>query len=111
MGQASGAAAQAYSGAGTFDGQWIADVPVQGTCPASHMTLFVHGQAIEGSVVNPAGTFAIMGDVDPAGDGQIKIGDFTGHIKFIGDRFAADYLNTCGERQAIGKRLDAGQRL
>jgi hypothetical protein len=108
--QAAGGDDQAPPGAGSFDGQWIADVPVQGTCPASHMTLFVHGRAIDGSVFNPAGTFAITGEVDKTGQGQIKIGDFVSHIKFLEDHFAADYFNACGERQAIGKRLDLGQR-
>jgi hypothetical protein len=91
-----------------YDGQWIADVPIQGSCPASHMTLFVNGSNIIGNVVNSAGTFAVTGQVDRSGDGNIKIVDFSGRIKFKHDQFAADYFNSCGERRVVGKRLVAG---
>jgi hypothetical protein len=94
-----------------YEGKWVADVPVQGSCPASHMTLFVHGAYIAGSVVNPAGTFAISGQIDGNGNGDIQINGslWRGRIKFSHDQFAADYFNNCGERRAIGKRLIRGQ--
>jgi hypothetical protein len=91
-----------------YDGQWVADVPVQGTCPAAHMTLFVSGTSIIGNVANSAGTFPITGQIDASGKGTIKIVDFRGRIVFLKDHFAADYFNSCGERRAIGRKLVSG---
>jgi hypothetical protein len=87
-----------------YDGQWVADVPVQGSCPAAHMTLFVHGTSIVGSVRNPLGISAINGQIGKAGDGQIQIDGFGGRVKFSNGSFTADYFNACGERRAIGRR-------
>jgi hypothetical protein len=93
-----------------FDGQWVADVPVQGNCPVAHITLFVNGSNVVGSVVNYAGTFPISGQIDSSGNGNISIvGVGGGRIKFSGDRVAADYLVPCGERRALGRRLKSGE--
>jgi hypothetical protein len=101
---------QALAQAIGYDGQWIADVPRQGTCPASHMTLFVHDAGrIDGSVFNPLGTFPITGQIDQNGMGTFRIRAFAGHIRFAGNEFAAVYANDCGERRALGMRLTAGQ--
>src|SRR5579863_5238370 len=54
---------------GGRDGQWVAEIPVQGRCPAAHMTLFVDGGNILGNVVNSSGTFPITGHIDAAGNG------------------------------------------
>jgi hypothetical protein len=93
-----------------YDGQWVADVPVQGACPAAHMTLFVSGASIVGNVANSAGTFPITGQIDANGKGTLKIVDFRGRIVFLKDRFAADYFNSCGERRAIGRKLESGPK-
>jgi hypothetical protein len=93
-----------------YDGRWIADVPRQGSCPASHMTLFVHdGGRIDGSVFNPSGTFPFTGQIDQSGEGTFRIVAFAGHIRFAGNQFAAAYANACGERRAVGVRLTTGQ--
>lgn len=102
------AAHQSLAKPPSLDGQWIADVPVQGKCPAAHLTLFVLGGSIIGSVYNGTGTFPITGHIDDSGNGNITIVEFGGRIKFSNDRFAADYFNACGERRAVGKKLMPG---
>jgi hypothetical protein len=93
------------SAGGPYNGRWVSDVPLQGSCPASHMTIDVRGSLIDGNVVNPAGTFKITGSIDPNGNGTIQIVQSRGVIKFSENQFVADYENLgCGKRHAVGAR-------
>jgi hypothetical protein len=106
---------QSLAGAGTelqmvqhrsvYDGHWIANVPPQGTCPASRLTLNVRGSSIRGTAVNPFGVFPIVGSLGGEGSGTIKIMEMGGTIRFTGNRFVARYLNVCGPRYAVGARI------
>jgi len=87
-----------------YDGRWIANVPPQGRCPASRMTLDVRGSSIRGVVANPFGTFPVIGSLGPSGVGSIRIVSMGGRIRFTDSRFVADYFNSCGSRHAVGAR-------
>jgi hypothetical protein len=88
-----------------YDGRWIANVPPQGRCPASRMTLDVRGSSIRGTVVSIFGSFPIMGSLTDRGVGTIQIVQMGGRISFSKNHFIADYFNTCGPRRAVGTRL------
>jgi hypothetical protein len=88
-----------------YDGRWVANVPPQGLCPASRMTLHVRGSSIRGTVVNLLGVFPITGSLTSRGTGTIQIVQMGGRITFSGNRFVADYFNTCGPRHAVGSRI------
>jgi hypothetical protein len=87
-----------------YEGRWIADVPPQGRCPASRMTLDVRGSSIRGAVVNPFGIFPVIGSLSPAGVGTIRVVQMGGRIRFTDNRFVADYFNSCGPPHAVGAR-------
>ena len=93
-----------------YDGRWVANVPPQGRCPASRLTLDVRGARISGAAANPFGIFPIAGSIDAAGRGTIQIVQMGGRIRFSGARFVADYFNTCGARHAVGLRISAPRR-
>jgi hypothetical protein len=91
--------------AGPYDGTWVAQAPAQGRCnPPAKMTLNVRDAAIVGTVDNPNGTFRLSGTLDASGNGTIRIGDFAGTVRFTGERFEANFSNTCGQRQVAGTR-------
>ena len=90
-----------------YDGRWVANVPAQGTCPASRLTLSVRGTSIRGTAENPSGIFPIVGSVGGEGSGTIRIVEMGGTIRFAGDRFVAHYFNICGPRYAVGVRKAA----
>jgi hypothetical protein len=87
-----------------YDGRWIANVPPQGACPASRLTLHVRGSSIRGTAVNPSGIFPIAGSLGSEGSGTIQIVQMGGTIRFSGNRFVARYFNICGPRYAVGAR-------
>jgi hypothetical protein len=89
----------------SFDGRWIANVPPQGRCPASRMTLEVRGRSILGIVVNYSGAFPIVGSLGPGGEGRIQIVRMGGRIRFANNYFVADYFNACGPRHAVGVKI------
>jgi hypothetical protein len=87
------------------DGRWVADVPPKPYCSPSRLTLDVRNGSIVGNVVNSEGVFAVAGEVDPYGNGTIRIGQVAGVIRFDRNRFVADYPNLiCGHRRAVGVR-------
>jgi len=88
-----------------YDGRWIANVPQQGRCPPSRLTLDVRGSGISGTAVNPTGVFPIRGSLTPRGAGTIQIVQMGGTIRFGGNRFVANYFNVCGPRRAVGVRV------
>jgi len=101
-----GVANAAGRGAYRIDGRWVADVPPKTFCSPSRLTLDVKGGLIVGNVVNREGVFAVAGEVDPYGNGTIRIGQVAGVIRFDRNRFVADYPNLiCGHRQAVGVRI------
>jgi hypothetical protein len=88
-----------------YDGRWIANVPPQGACPPSRLSLNVRGSFISGTAVNPSGVFPIEGSLGPQGAGTIRIVQMGGTIRFAGNRFVANYFNVCGPRRAVGTRV------
>jgi hypothetical protein len=87
------------------DGQWIAQVPPKPYCSPSRLTLNVSRGVIAGYVVNSEGSFPVVGEIDRTGMGVIRILQVAGVIRFVGDRFVADYPNLrCGLRHAVGFR-------
>src|SRR5262245_31493812 len=100
-------ASPAFAQSSAYDGRWVANVPQQGRCPASRLTLDVRGQSIAGFAVNPSGAFPVVGSIGPQGPGVINIVQMGGTIRFGRDRFEARYFNVCGPRRAIGTRLRA----
>jgi hypothetical protein len=87
------------------DGRWIANVPPQGTCPASRLILDVRGSSIRGTAANPFGIFRVVGSLGARGSGTIRIVEMGGTIRFTGNRFVANYFNICGPRYAVGTRV------
>jgi hypothetical protein len=91
--------------AASADGQWIAHVPPKPYCSPSRMTLNVSRGVIARDVVNSEGSFPVVGEIERAGIGTIRILQVAGVIRFVGDRFIADYPNfRCGLRHAVGFR-------
>lgn len=90
-----------------YDGRWVADLPVQGLCAASHLVIEVQDGSITGTVSNPSGSFWVRGQTrGEFGRIQINGSDAdSGTIAFSGNQFVADYMNaSCGPRRAVGQR-------
>jgi len=87
-----------------YDGRWVANVPPQGACPPSRLTLYVRGNSIRGTAANPTGVFPIRGSLGSEGSGTIQILEMGGTIRFSRNRFVARYFNVCGPRYAVGAR-------
>jgi hypothetical protein len=87
-----------------YDGRWVANVPPQGACPASRLTLHVRGSSIRGTAANPSGVFPIRGSLGGEGSGTIQILEMGGTIRLSRNRFVARYFNVCGPRHAVGVR-------
>jgi hypothetical protein len=98
---------QASVNRGSYDGKWVADLPAQGNCPASHLVINVRGDTISGEVVNAGGTFPIDGRNDN-GVGTLRVNNSdenNGTIRFSDRGFVADYKNaSCGMRHAEGSK-------
>jgi hypothetical protein len=100
-----GTALQTVQHRSSYDGRWIANVPPQGACPPSRLTLNVRGSSIRGTAANPSGIFPIVGSLGGGGSGTIRIVQMGGTIRFTGNRFVARYFNVCGPRYAVGARI------
>lgn len=94
------------AGAASFDGKWLADVPVQGRCNyTATMTLIVVDGDIQGQIYNPSNIVPFSGKIDASGDGEILVNrSAQGTIHFSGDHFQADWPNTQCSRHADGDR-------
>jgi hypothetical protein len=87
-------------------GRWVANVPPKPFCSPSRLTLDVRGGSIAGTVVNDEGVFPVAGELDPYGNGTIRIGQVAGVVQFGRNHFVADYPNLrCGHRHAVGVRV------
>jgi hypothetical protein len=93
----------------TYDGQWVADVPPAGNCPAAHMEIEVRSGVIRGTVTDSAGAFPVKGRINEDGSGAMILhrafnkNAFAGVVRFSANQFDVDY-DPCGTRHAIGHR-------
>lgn len=94
----------------TYDGQWTARIPAEGTCPPAYWQFDVKNHEINGTVKNPSGTYTLSSEIGDSGKGTIKINQMGGNIQFSGDRFASHYFNGCGARHATGFRTTSDDR-
>jgi hypothetical protein len=92
--------------AASFDGRWIADVPVESRCNyTATMTLIVLDGDIQGQIHNPNNVISFTGTVDADGNGDILVNRAArGTVHFSGDHFQADWPNTQCSRHADGDR-------
>jgi len=96
----------------SFDGRWIADLPIQGGCQAAHLVIDVRGQRISGTVTNSGVSYPVTGTLSNGGSGRIQINGSdanSGTIRFSATEFAAQYMNaSCGLRAVVGRRVTYG---
>jgi hypothetical protein len=95
-----------------YDGQWVADVPQEDNCPASHMEIEVRSGVIRGTVTDSTGALPVKGRINEGGSGAMIVhrafnkNTFGGVVRFSANQFDVDYAgdNRCGTRHAIGHR-------
>ena len=103
----------AAASAGTFDGNWIGQIPPSGSCRAmATMTITVSGDAVSGLMHNsPRNIRAFKGTIDA--DGNATFTTELGHpgtIKFTADHFDANWNSGDCQRHSLGDRApDAAQ--
>jgi hypothetical protein len=92
-----------------YDGQWVADVPQEGNCPAAHMEIEVRSGVIRGTVTDSTGAFPVKGRINEDGSGAMILhrafnkNTFAGVVRFSANQVDVDY-DPCGTRHAIGHR-------
>jgi len=106
--------ASAVAGAGTFDGNWIGQIPPSGSrCQSvAVMTITVSGNALAGVVHNRANVRAFTGTVDADGNANFTVPQYhySGTIKFTADHFDANWNSGDCQRHSLGDRApDASQ--
>ena len=99
--------------AGTFDGNWIGQIPPSGACRGvATMTMTVSGSALSGVMHNsPTNNRAFKGTVDANGDATFttQLGH-PGTIKFTPQHFDANWNSGDCQRHSLGDRApDAAQ--
>jgi hypothetical protein len=99
--------------AGSFDGNWIGQIPPSG--PACHsiatMTITVSGDTLSGVIHNRANVRSFTGTVDAHGDATFTTQfHYSGTIKFTADHFDANWNSGDCQRHSLGDRApDAAQ--
>jgi hypothetical protein len=100
--------------AGTFDGNWIGQIPPSGSACRSiaYMTITVSGNTLSGVVHNRANVRAFTGTVDADGNANFTVPQYhySGTIKFTADHFDANWNSGNCQRHSLGDRApDASQ--
>jgi hypothetical protein len=108
------AAAADAAHAGTFDGNWIGQIPPSGpNCRAiAVMTITVSGNSLSGVVHNRGNVRAFTGTVDADGNANFTVPQYhySGTIKFTADHFDANWNSGNCQRHSLGDRApDAAQ--
>lgn len=93
--------------AGTFDGNWIGQIPPSG--PACHsvatMTITVSGDTLSGVIHNRANVRSFTGKVDADGNATFTTQyNYSGIIKFTADHFDANWNSGNCQRHSLGDR-------
>jgi hypothetical protein len=91
---------------GTFDGNWIGQIPPSGACHGvATMTITVSGNTLSGVMHNIGNVRAFKGTVDADGNATFttQLG-FPGTIKFAGDHFDANWTSGDCQRHSLGDR-------
>lgn len=99
--------------AGTFDGDWIGQIPPSGQCHAvAIMTITVSGDTLTGVVHNVGNIRNITGKIDADGNATFTVlqHHYSGTIKFTADHFDANWNSGDCQRHSLGERApDATQ--
>ena len=98
--------------AGTFDGNWIGQIPPSGQCHAvATMTITVSGDTLSGVIHNLSNVRAFAGKVDADGNATFTTQyHHSGTIKFTADHFDANWNSGDCQRHSLGDRApDATQ--
>jgi hypothetical protein len=108
------AAAPGAARAGSFDGNWIGQIPPSGAGCRSMaiMTITVSGTSLSGVVHNRGNVRAFIGTVDADGNANFTVPQYhySGTIKFSADHFDANWNSGNCQRHSLGDRApDAAQ--
>ena len=99
--------------AGTFDGNWIGQIPPSGPACRSvaTMTITVSGDTLSGVIHNRANVRSFTGTVDANGSATFTTQyHYSGTIKFTTDHFDANWNSGDCQRHSLGDRApDAAQ--
>ena len=99
--------------AGTFDGNWIGQIPPSGRCTSvSTMTITVSGDTLSGVIHNISNVRSFTGKVDAEGAATFTISPshHSGTMKFTADHFDANWDSGDCLRHSLGDRApDAAQ--
>jgi hypothetical protein len=99
--------------AGSFDGNWIGQVPPSGPkCRyVATMTITVSGDTLSGVIHNPGNVRPFTGTVDADGNATFATTyHYSGTIKFTAEHFDANWNNNDCPRHSLGDRApDAAQ--
>lgn len=100
--------------AGTFDGNWIGQIPPSGPgCQSfATMTITVSGDTLSGVVHNVGNVRPFTGKIDPDGNATFTVPQYhySGTIKFTADHFDANWNSGNCQRHSLGDRApDAAQ--
>jgi hypothetical protein len=92
--------------AGTFDGNWIGQVPPIGKCPQqSVMTITIADENLIGQVHNVGNVRTIKGTIDADGNATFAVlPNYRGTMKFTGDHFDGNWNNGACIRHVLGDR-------
>jgi hypothetical protein len=94
--------------AGTFDGNWIGQIPPSGRACHSiaTMTITVSGDTFSGVIHNRANVRAFTGKIEPDGNATFTVSQFnySGTIKFTADHFDANWNSGDCQRHSLGDR-------
>lgn len=97
---------------GTFDGNWIGQIPPSGACRGlATMTITVSGDTLSGVIHNIGNVRAIKGTINADGNAAFttQFGN-PGTIKFSADHFDANWNSGDCQRHSLGDRApDAAQ--
>ena len=107
-----GLAFSTAASAGSFDGNWVGQVPPIGKCNAqSVMNLTVSGDTLAGQIHNPGNVRGITGKIDADGNATFTVmPSYSGTLKFTTDHFEGDWDNGPCLRHVLGDRaLTAAQ--
>lgn len=100
--------------AGSFDGNWIGQIPPSGRACHSiaTMTITVSGDTLSGVIHNRANVRPFTGKVDADGNATFTVAQFnySGTIKFTADHYDANWNSGDCQRHSLGDRApDAAQ--
>lgn len=97
----------ALAAPGAYDGWWVAAAPAVASCPGISLRILVEEGEISGTMTAGRSSNALQGTLGEDGTAILTAVGFFGQLNFSEEGVAVAFRDACGQRSALGNRVDA----